>query len=113
MSGFSPVTRVMSAAERALSLVQSEYPNYHPLISLARMAHDQRVIADPRLELEVHRSILPYVAPKLANVEVKQTDPDSRRIVVSLFENKQLEDGRVVEVEVPLVREASEIVPLD
>lgn len=113
MSGLSQVARVMTAAERALSLVQSEFPNYHPLISLARMAHDVRVQQDPKLELEVHRSILPYVSPKLANVEVKQTDPDARRIVVSLFESKQLEDGRVVEVEVPLVRDVSEIVPLD
>jgi len=108
------VTRVRSAQEAALELVQREFPNYHPLVSLARLAHRPDVIEDPRLELEVHRSILPYVAPKLANVEVKGEFSDERRVIVSLFETHELEDGTKVDVEVPLITEvASEIVPLD
>lgn len=109
----SSVVRVRSASEQALALVQSEYPNYHPLVSLARLAHRADVIQDAKLELEIHKTILPYVAPKLANVEVKAAGSDDRRVVVSLFEDVALPDGRVVQTETPLVREFVEIVPLD
>lgn len=109
----SQAIRVRSAADIALSIVQREYPDYHPLISLARLAHKEEVIADPKLELEVHKTILPYVQPKLSSVEVKTEDNDPRRVIVSLFEEHTLEDGRVVDVEVPLVTEVSELVRLD
>lgn len=109
----SSVVRVRGASEMALDLVQREFPNYHPLVSLARLAHRDDVRADPKLELEVHRTILPYVAPKLANVEVKQEVKEEKRVIVSLFETRSLEDGRVVDVEVPLITDVSEIVPLD
>lgn len=105
--------RVMNAAEMALSLVQREHPNYHPLVSLARLAHRKDVVDDPKLEFEVHKAILPYVTPKLSSVEVKTDQVDDRRVIVSLFEPHQLEDGRVVDVEVPLVTEVDEIVKLD
>jgi hypothetical protein len=68
---------------------------------------------DARLELEVHRTILPYVAPKLAAVEVKTESSEERRVVVSLFETRELSDGRTVDVEIPLVTEAEDLVPLD
>jgi hypothetical protein len=77
------------------------------------MAHDDRVREDPRLELEVHRTILPYVAPKLASVEVKEGASEDRRIVVSLFETRELPNGSMVDVEVPLVTEVCDIVPID
>jgi len=109
----STAVRVRSSSEAALALVQSEYPNYHPLVSLARMAHRKEVLEDPKLELEVHRTILPYVSPKLANVEVKTENHEDRRIVVSLFEDRQLPDGRTVEVEVPLVTDITDVVPID
>lgn len=105
--------RVMSATEAALSLVQREFPNYHPLTSLARLAHRADVIEDPKLELEVHKAILPYVQPKLSSVEVKVDTNDERRVIVSLFEDVQLEDGRVVETEVPLVTDITDLVRLD
>lgn len=107
------VIRVRNASEQALDLVRREYPEYHPLIALARLAHKEEVIADPKLELEVHRTILPYVAPKLSSVEVKTDNSEQRRVIVSLFETKTLENGSVVDVEVPLITEVSEIVPLD
>src|SRR5574337_671968 len=107
------VIRVRSASEVALDLVQREYPNYHPLISLARLAHRADVMEDPKLELEVHKTILPYVAPKLSSVEVRTSDPDDRRVIVSLFEERALEDGRIVDVEVPLVTDVTDVVGLD
>lgn len=107
------VAKIQSPAEQALSLVRSEFPNYHPLVSLARLAHKEEVTQDPKLEFEIHKAILPYVTPKLSSVEVKTEVQETKRVIVSLFETKTLEDGRVVDVEVPLVTEVSDIVPLD
>lgn len=106
--------RIRAPSEAALALVQSEFPNYHPLIALARLAHRKDVICDPHLELEVNRTILPYVTPKLSSVEVKhEVSEDDRRVIVSLFETRTLENGRQVEVEVPLVTDVTDIVELD
>lgn len=107
------VAKIHTPAEAALALVQREYPNYHPLVSLARLAHKNDVIEDPRLEFEIHKAILPYVTPKLSSIEVKSEVQETRRVIVSLFEQQTLPNGSVVDVEVPLIREVSEIVPLD
>lgn len=107
------VVQVKSPAQQALDLIQREHPNYHPLVSLARLAHRADVIEDAKLEFEVHKAILPYVTPKLSSIEVKNESKDERRVIVSLFEQTTLPNGTVVDVEVPLVRETSEIVPLD
>lgn len=106
----------LSPAERALKLVQRHYPDYHPLIALARLAHDQRVLQDAKLELEVHKTILPYVQPRLSNVEVKAEVDTTRRVVITLFDEELVEDlvPRALPVETPLVVEdPSEIVPLE
>lgn len=107
------VSLIRTPADAALALVQREFPDYHPLVALTRLAHRPDVTCDPKLELEVHKTILPYVTPKLSSVEVKHDPNPDRSIVVTLFETKTLDDGRVVDVEVPLVTEASELVELD
>lgn len=107
------LVRIRTPSEAALELVQRKYPTYHPLVALADLAHKAEVVADPKLEFEVHKAILPYVTPKLSSVEVKQENTETKRVIVSLFETRELEDGRVVDVEVPLVTEASELVRLD
>jgi hypothetical protein len=107
------IVQIKSASQMALDLVQREFPTYHPLIALARLAHRQEVTDDPKLELEVHKTILPYVTPKLSSVEVKQDIREERRVIVSLFEEAVLADGRIVDVEVPLVTEVRELVRLD
>lgn len=107
------LTKIQSPSQAALSLVQSEYPQYHPLIALARLAHREDVTTDPKLELEVHKTILPYVTPKLSSVEVQAEVKEERRVIVSLFEQQMLPDGRMVDVEVPLVTDVSELVRLD
>jgi hypothetical protein len=111
--GYSTAIRVKNPAEMALDIVQREYRNYHPLAALAKMAHHPSVICDPKLELEVHKAILPYVSPKLASQEVKLTGLDDRRVVVTLFEDAKLEDGRTAQVQVPMVVEVEDLVPLD
>lgn len=107
------VVRVRGPSDIALALVQSEFPNYHPLVSLARLAHSSDVKSDPKLELEVHKTILPYVTPKLSSVEVKNANDNERRVIVSLFETHTLENGSQVDVEVPLVTDITDVVSLD
>lgn len=108
-----PVAKIQSPADKALALVRSEFPNYHPLVSLVRLAHKQEVIDEPRLEFEIHKAILPYVTPKLSSIEVQSEVNDTRRVVVSLFEQHTLPNGNVVDVEVPLITEVEDVVPLD
>ena len=107
------VAKIRSPAEAALALVQREFPNYHPLISLARLAHKDTVLEDPKLEFEIHKAILPYITPKLSSIEVKSETNETRRVIVSLFEQQTLPNGTVVDVEVPLVTDVTEIVALD
>lgn len=107
------VAKIQSPADMALALVRQEFPYYHPLVSLTRLAHKQEVIDDPKLEFEVHKAILPYVTPKLSSIEVKSEIQETRRVIVSLFEQHTLPNGNVVEVEVPLVTDVTDIVPLD
>ena len=107
------LTKIKSPQQSALDLVQTEFPNYHPLISLSRLAHRADVREDPRLELEVHRTILPYIQPKLSSIEMKVEQNEQRRVVISLFEEKTLENGSVVEQEIPLITDITDIVPLD
>lgn len=108
-----PVVKVQTPADMALALVRQEYPNYHPLVSLTRLAHKDEVIQDPKLEFEIHKAILPYVTPKLSSIEVKSEVNETRRVIVSLFEQQTLPNGQVVDVEVPLVTEVTDLVPLD
>lgn len=108
-----PVVKVQSPAEQALALVRREYPDYHPLVSLARLAHNEKVREDPRLEFEIHKAILPYVTPKLSSIEVKSEVQETRRVIVSLFEQQTLPNGNVVDVEIPLVTDVTDLVALD
>lgn len=112
-SNVHPVAKIQSPADKALALVRSEFPNYHPLVSLVRLAHKQEVIDEPRLEFEIHKAILPYVTPKLSSIEVQSEVNETRRVIVSLFEQHTLPNGNVVDVEVPLITEVEDVVPLD
>jgi hypothetical protein len=109
----SQVVRLRGPQEVALEIAQREFPNYHPMVSLVRLAHREDVVKDPHLEADIHKSLLPYLMPKLSSIEVKTNNADDRRVIVSLFETQELENGRTVDVEVPLVTDVSEIVPLD
>lgn len=107
------LAKVQSPADMALTLIRTEYPTYHPLLSLTRLAHRADVTSDPRLEFEVHKAILPYVTPKLSSIEVKSEVKEERRVIVSLFEQKTLPSGQIVDVEVPLVTDVTDVVALD
>lgn len=108
----SAVVRLQQQNLSVLETVQRKYPNYHPVVAMADLAHCDEVKSDPRLEFEIHKAIAPYCVPKLSSMEIRPPK-EASRVIVSLFEEKVLEDGRSIEVEVPLVRDISEVVPLD
>lgn len=85
----------MSSQSRVLTMLQTFYPQYHPIIAIADIAHSQQ--ADLRLKFECHKVIAKYVEPELKSLEVKGTMDDTRRVSVTLFGES---DENVVDVEV-------------
>lgn len=65
-------------------MIQKEFPAYHPLISIARIAHHGD--ADLKLQFECHKTIAKYVEPELKSIEVKGEITGRHRVSVSLFE---------------------------
>ena len=74
----------VSRRDMLLGMIQKEYPAYHPLISIARIAHHHD--ADLKVQLECHKTIAKYVEPELKTVEVKGEITGRHRVSVSLFE---------------------------
>lgn len=77
---------IMHRDNPLLAMIRMEYPDYHPLIAIARLAHKPAVAEDPKLELECHKAILKYTEPELKSIEVKAPADEHRRVRVSLFE---------------------------
>ena len=75
----------MSDKNAILSIIREHYPGYHPLVSIAHIAHAQGIEA--RLAFDCHKTIAQYVAPALKSVEVKGHLTNERRVRVSLFES--------------------------
>lgn len=67
-----------------LGMIQREFPAYHPLISIARIAHSND--ADLKLQFECHKTIAKYVEPELKSIEVKSEVNGQTKVRVSLFE---------------------------
>lgn len=83
----------MSTKSHVLAAIQKFYPDYHPLVSIAHIAHDQN--SDPRLKFDCHRVIAKYVEPELKSLEVKGSFTETRRVSVSLFD-QDIEDAVLV-----------------
>ena len=61
---------VQRQGDKVLELLRETYPEYHPLIGLAKIAHTTE---DERLEFDCHKVLSEFVEPKLKSVEVQQT----------------------------------------
>lgn len=72
-----------SASDRMLALIRSEFPGYHPVVSIARIAHST---GDERIELDCHKTIASFITPTLRAVEVRAQVETQRRVIVELFE---------------------------
>jgi hypothetical protein len=82
-----------SQGEKVLSFIRTRYPGYHPLMAIAELAH--ATDADPKLQLDCHKTIAKYVQPELRSIDVKGTITETRRVIVSLFDEGELsEDGK-------------------
>lgn len=74
----------LARRELLLGMIQKEFPSYHPLLSIARIAHSQD--ADLKLQFECHKTIAKYVEPEIKSIEVKGEVGHRHRVSVSLFE---------------------------
>lgn len=72
--------------ERLLGMLQEKYPGYHPLISIAEIAHDEDV--DLRTKLACHQTIVKYVESELKSVEVRAEIVEEKLVRVSLFDGE-------------------------
>lgn len=82
-----------AAGDRMLALIRKEFPEYHPLLAIARLAHSDDFKDDPRLQLECHKTLVRYVTPELKSVEVKGEIKETRRVIVSMFDGESAPSG--------------------
>jgi len=82
----SSMLRELKQGERVLSLIQEHYPQYHPIIGLAKIAHTTQ---DEQLEFNCHKALARYIEPELKSVEVSQAPPESELLRV-IFEDDVL-----------------------
>jgi len=75
-----------SNGDHLLALIRAEYPEYHPLVSMARIAHNED--ADLKLQFECHKTISKFIEPELKSVEMKSDGDEQRRVVISMFPDK-------------------------
>lgn len=85
----------MESKSQVLNSIRRFYPDYHPLVAIAHIAHD--AVSDPRLKFDCHRVIAKYVEPELKSLEVRGTFTETRRVSVSLFDESEITDAVLVE----------------
>jgi hypothetical protein len=85
-----PITNTSRGAA-LVSMIHAEFPNYHPLLSIARLAHHPE--ADLRLQFECHKCIVKYIEPELKSVELKSDVREEKTVRVSLFD---VEDANII-----------------
>lgn len=85
-----PALKTRSSA--LLAAIQEKYPNYHPLIAIAEIAHSEGASLD--LQFMCHKAIAKYVEPELKAVEVKVEGNQQSVVRVSLFDD--ISDAEIV-----------------
>lgn len=68
-----------------LALLREKYPNYHPVLEMAKIAHET---ADVSLAAQMHKEIAQYVEPKLKAVELTGAEGGPLRIIASSLDEK-------------------------
>lgn len=59
-------------------LIAHHYPDYHPVLSLAKIAQDER--HEVTIRLQAHKEVAKYICPQLKSIEI--ADKQVQRIVV-------------------------------
>lgn len=87
------IPAIKNKSSLILAAIQEKFPNYHPLIAIAEIAHN----TDANLELQFncHKTIAKYIEPELKAVEIKTDGSGLPVIRVSLFED--IQDAEIVQ----------------
>lgn len=87
MSSYAPsppvIVESLSAGEKMLVLIRKSYPEYHPILAIAHIAHKTQ---DERVELSCHQTIAKYVQPELRSIEIRAKVETQKRVIVELFD---------------------------
>lgn len=74
-------------SKRALiALLQETYPGYHPVLEMAKIAHDLN--NDVTLRSQMHKEVAQYVTPKLKAVEIDLTNHSPVQVQIVRFGDK-------------------------
>ncbi len=87
------MSNITSGHSAILEEIRRHYPGYHPLVSIAHLAHN---CDDDRLKYDCHKTIAKYVEPELKSLEVRGVFDNVRRVSVSLFQ-EDISDAVLVE----------------
>lgn len=63
-----------------LALLQEKYPGYHPVLEMAKIAHETE---DMALAAQMHKEVAQYVEAKRKAIEVTGEDGAAIRVVLS------------------------------
>lgn len=88
---------------KVLSLIRSHYPQYHPLVSIAHIAHS--CDGDQRLELECHKTIAKYVEQELKSVEHKGHIDHEINTLRVIIDDRQAPEPAVIDGEAEIIQE--------
>lgn len=77
------IPALKSRSKDLLAAIQQRYPNYHPLIAIAEIAHSSEASLD--LQFQCHKTIAKYIEPELKAVEVKTESNEKNLVRVTLF----------------------------
>jgi len=110
MSDIVAKDQQQAAGERVLAMIRKEFPEYHPILAIARLAHGEESKEDLRLQLECHKTIVKYVQPELKSVEVRAEIKETRRVIVSLFDGET--PGDTFDATSPTPQISTELDPL-
>jgi hypothetical protein len=101
------ITQDDNQGNQILRMIRSEFPEYHPLLAIARLAHHDA--APLGLQLEAHKTIAKYVQPELKSIEVKQPLDTRKRVTVSLFDEAEVIEAELVEPQLEYIDARSEL----
>ena len=82
LTASSPKT-VESAGDKMLAMIRSKYPEYHPIMAIADIAHKTE---DEKVELACHQTVARYVVPELKSIQIEAKMETHRRVTVELFQ---------------------------
>lgn len=95
MPGGRPKGSLNSNKQHLLRLLQETYPGYHPVIEMAKIAHDET--ADQALRASMHKEVAQYVTPKLKAMEVT-LEADVKHQYFITGQPMQDKGGKVIEL---------------